>query len=393
MHDSVPSSVPTREEIQCDLRALFRGAITFTLEFMLEEMVKEMIGARRYERIVGRRDRRNGSYLRELVTSLGTIEVRVPRTRHSGSPTEVLGRYRRRTDAVDRTICAAYVRGVSTRGMAEVTRALLGRELGRSSVSRITARLAEHVEALRTAPIDRPVPYLFLDATFLDARWARSVENVSVLVAYGIDEEGYRRLLAITIGPQESEESWHDLLAQLLDRGLHGVRLVVADAHRGLANAVRKLLPEVPLQRCTVHLSRNVAAKVPRTQRARIAREAAAVLHADGPGDARKRLEAFRHRFARTFPEAVEVLEAGFAEATRYFQFPPAHWRRIRSTNGLERLHREIKRRTSAVGAFPDRQSALRLVTAVALHATKPWDQRRYLDMTLLDQQTTTATR
>lgn len=384
MKDSASPRVPTQEEIAVDLRNLFLSTIRFALEDCLEQVVKEMIGARRYERIVGRRDRRNGSYLRQLVTSLGPIEVRVPRTRHQGSPVEVFGRYKRRMNEVDDAICAAYVRGVSTRGVADVVEALCGKEISRSSVSRITARLEERVEALRTAPIEAPIPYLYLDATFLDARWARSTESVSALVAYGIDERGHRKLLAVTLGPEESEASWRDLLGQLLDRGLHGVRLVVSDAHRGLQAAVRKLLPEVPMQRCTVHLARNVAAKVPKKHRARVAREASAVLHADSAAEARERLDAFRVRFQKTFPEAVEVLEAGFTEATRYFAFPKAHWRKIRSTNNLERLHREIKRRIASVGAFPDRRSALRLVTAVALQTAANWSRSRYLDMTLL---------
>lgn len=389
MKDSATPRVPTQEQVGLDLRALLLGTIGLVFEYLLEELVKEMFGARRYERIVGRRDRRNGSYLRELVTSLGPIEIRVPRTRHNGSPVEVFGRYKRRMDDVDDMICAAYVRGVSTRGMAEVAEALCGKEIGRSTVSRITARLEQRVEALRTAPIEAPIPYLYLDATFLDARWARSVENVSALVAYGIDEHGRRQLLAVTIGPEESEESWRELLGQLLDRGLHGVRLVISDAHRGLQAAVRKLLPDVPIQRCTVHLVRNVAAKVPKQHRTRLAREASAVLPADSEDEACERLEAFRERFANTFPEAVEVLERGFPEATRYFAFPKAHWRKIRSTNGLERLHREIKRRISAVGAFPDRRSALRLVTAVALRTAESWSRRRYLDMSLLESEPT----
>ena len=335
--------------------------------------------------------------------------------------------------------------------MGRVTRALSGEGVQRSTVSRITKRLDEQVEGLRRAPIEDPVPYLYLDATFLDVRWARQVENVSALVAYGIDAEGKRRLLAITIGVQESEESWAELLRQLVDRGLTGIRLVISDAHAGLAGAVRRLLPEAEHQRCTVHLTRNVVAKVPQRLRKRVAKEVVRILHAPSLAQAKKRKAVFesglgtpalhkpdalnrsgglrqgraglqlgrfrislavgsRHiacppcragthaGFRRTsapgyatrggtqVPEAAQCLAGGFPAATRYFAYPKEHWIRIRSTNGLERLHEEIKRRTRAVGAFPDRASALRLVTAVALQVTAVWSDRCYLDVSLLIQ-------
>ena len=385
MTQDARNSLPMQADIQDDLRTAFRGAVRLALEGFLEEELEEMIGARWYERTAGRRDTRNGSYRRGLLTSLGQIEVRVPRGRESGSPgEESLGRYRRRTEEIDAAICEAYVGGVSTRGMERVTRALSGEGVQRSTVSRITRRLDEQVEGLRRAPIEGPVPYLYLDATFLDVRWARQVENVSALVAYGIDGEGKRRLLAITIGVQESEESWAELLRQLVDRGLSGVRLVISDAHAGLAGAVRRWLPEAEHQRCTVHLTRNVVAKVPQRLRKRVAREVVRILHAPSLSEARKRKAAFEGGLGAHVPEAAQCLAEGFSAATRYFSYPKEHWPRIRSTNGLERLHGEIKRRTRAVGAFPDRASALRLVTAVALQVTAVWSDRCYIDVSLL---------
>jgi transposase-like protein len=231
------------------------------------------------------------------------------------------------------------------------------------------------------------MPYLFLDATFLDARWARTVEDVSALVAYGIGLDGKRQLLAVTIGAEESEASWSELLARLNERGLSGVRLVVADAHAGLAKAVRKHIPEAPLQRCTVHLQRNVLAKAPQRLRSRLAKTVTQVFDAPSKAEAKKRADALAAGLGKQVPEAIACLEAGFEAATQFYAFPREHWHRIRSTNGLERLHGEIKRRTRAVGAFPDRASALRLVTAVALQVTAIWSDRRYLDMGLLDSE------
>ena len=262
---------------------------------------------------------------------------------------------------------------------------LMGERVGRSTVSRVAKRLDEAVEELRTRPIDGPHPYLYLDATFLDARWARKVENVSALVAYAVDPDGHRRLLGVTLGPEESEASWSELLTQLVDRGLSGVQLVIADEHAGLAAAVRKLLPEAQRQRCTVHLQRNVGAKVPHRLRKRVAREVSVIFKASGLTESKKLLAEFKARWTKELPEAVTVLDRGFAAATRFYAFPEPHWPRLRTTNGLERLHGEIKRRIRAAGAFPDRASALRLVTAVALRTTAVWGDRRYLDLTLLE--------
>ncbi|AEI68516.1 transposase mutator type [Corallococcus macrosporus] len=297
----------------------------------------------------------------------------------------MLGRYRRRTEEVDDAITTAYVQGVSTRKVGKVTQALLGEGVGRSTVSRVTKVLEGKVEGLRKAHLEQPFPYVYLDATFLDARWARAVENISALVAYGVGEDGHRHLLAVTLGPSESQASWGELLEQLVGRGLAGVRLVIADGHAGLEAAVRRLLPEARQQRCTVHLTRNVAAKVPQRVRQRVAREVSALFNAPSRKEARARLEAFKAGLGAQLPEAVACLEKGFAHATVFYDFPSAHWRRLRSTNGLERLHGEVKRRTRSVGAFPDRASALRLITTVALEVSSIWSDRRYLDMSLLN--------
>jgi putative transposase len=375
---------PTQDEMQHDLLALFRGSVRMVLENVLEEEVKAMVGAWRWQRWGHRTDVRNGSFFRRLLTTMGWIDVRVPRTRQSGSPVGVIGRYRRRSAEIDEGIAEAYVRGVSTRGMGSVTRAIVGDAVSRTTVSRVTKELEAQVEELRRAPLTKPYAYVFLDGTFLNARWARKVENVAALVAYGVGPDGHRQLLGITVGGQESEDSWTELLQQLLERGLHGVRLVIADAHVGLANAVRRCLPDAKLQRCVVHIERNVLAKTPRRLRARVAREVSLVFEAPSLLDARRRLAQFKQNLGAHVPEAVACLESGFSAATQFYAFPKAHWRRIRSTNGLERLNGEIKRRIRSAGAFPDRQSALRLVTAVALRVTAIWAARRYLEMSLL---------
>lgn len=381
MSESAVFPRPTQADLQFDLRDLFRGAVRVVLEMCLDEAAKELVGARRYERLATRRDNLNGTYLRRILTSLGEVEVGMPRTRESGSPTEVLGRYKRRVSDVDAMITEAYVQGSSTRDVSRLTETLMGRKVSRSTVSRVTKSLEERMDALAREPMGQEIPYLFLDATYVDARWARSVENVSALVAYGVGLDGHRHLLAVTIGSEESDESWGDLISKLLDRGLSGVKLVVSDDHRGIAKAVRRLLPEAKQQRCTVHLIRNVLAKTPHRLRGRVVKAVTAVFHAGSIAEANERLASFKAGLGTQVPEALACLENGFDAANQFFSFPKSHWTRIHSTNGVERLHREIKRRTKAVGAFPDRQSALRLITAVALETTEIWSDRRYLDM------------
>ncbi|MFC1610559.1 IS256 family transposase [Myxococcota bacterium] len=375
-----------QEEIHADLGEVFRGAIRMSLEMLLEEEVKAMVGARRYERTVTRRGQRNGTFLRGLLTSMGHIDVRVPRTRE-GSAAGVIGTYQRRSDEVDELVTEAYVSGVSQRKMADLTEGLMGKRVSRSVVSRVAKRLEQTVEQLRTEKLEQPFPYLYLDATFIDARWARRVENVSALVAYGVGEDGFRHLLGVHIGPQESEESWSELLSLLVDRGLRGVVLVISDDHAGLKAAVRTWFPEADHQRCTVHVQRNVVAKAPRRLHKRLAGEVGFVFKASSKKQAGERLEEFEARWSKELPEAVACLKNAFEAATRFYDFPEAHWVRIRTTNGIERLNGEIKRRTRAVGAFPDRESALRLIANVAIRTCARWGQKRYLDMGLLREE------
>jgi putative transposase len=380
--ESLYPEAPTQEVIRTDLQSVFRAAVEFTLEAVLEQHIREIVGADKWKRAQkGRRATRNGTYLRRLLTSVGLLNVAVPRTRENGSACDVIGRYERRSDEINDAIVSAYVHGVSTRNMRKVTDALIGEDVSRSTVSRVTKTLEEQVEALRSSAIADPIVYLYLDATFLDARWARTVENVSALVAYGVDHTGHRRLLGVTVGPEESEASWAELLEQLLDRGLKGVKLVIADAHAGLAKAVRRFLPEARQQRCVVHLQRNVFTKAPRRLRKRLAASIREIFRAPSLKDAQKRLDELAQGLGRQVPEAMAVLVDGFQAATQFYAFPRAHWTALRTSNGIERLHAEIKRRIRSVGAFPDRASALRLVTAVALEVAAQWRRQRYVGM------------
>lgn len=376
----------TEERVQVDLRELFRGAVKATLELTLEEVLKEVVGARKWERTQKRVDSYNGGYVRGLLTSMGHIEVRMPRARKGGAPVDVLGAYKRHTAEIDAAVSSAYVNGVSTRSMDEVVKALTGNGLSRSSVSRITRSLDEKIEELKNRKLTVAYPYLYLDATYFKARWARTVQSVPALIAYGVNAEGHRELLAVEIGAEESGPSYEGLLGRLLARGLSGVRLVISDAHEGILAAVRSLLPEVPHQRCVVHVLRNVGVYVPQRDglRKRVLGQVSDIFACESLKQAKEKLEAFVKRWTKELPEAVKCLTDAFPAASRFFAFPGQHHARIRSTNNLERLNREIKRRIDAVDSFPDRASALRLITAIALGSAEAWGDRRYLDMSLL---------
>ena len=372
------------EEVAVDLGTIFRGAVKTALELVLEEVLRDVVGASKWARVGHRKDNYNGSYLRSLLTSMGHIDVRMPRARKAGAPVDVIGAYKRRSAEIDEAITGAYVHGVSTRGMKDVVEALTGKGVSSSTVSRVTKELEAKVEALRTRSLEREYPYLVLDATYVKARWARKVESVPALIAFGVNEDGMRELLAIEVGTEESALTWGDLLQGLIRRGLRGVRLVLSDAHEGIKAAVREKLPEVQHQRCVVHLMRNVGSHVPHRLRERVLGEVSSIFMSETLEDAKNLLAKFKQRWSKELPEAVQCLEGGFPAATQHFAFPKEHHRRIRSTNGLERLNREIKRRTRSIDSFPDRASALRLITAIVLRATESWSKRRYLDMALL---------
>lgn len=380
MDKHLNDSALTQENIQTDLRSAFVTAIRQTLTIMLEAEINQLVGAASGSRTGSRRDMRNGSYPRQIMTSEGVIDLTVPRSRDSGAATVTLGRYKRRVDNIDDAIVAAYVSGVSTRSMASVTEALLGTAVDKSTVSRITKQLESEVEALRSARIEDDIVYLYLDATFLKTRWAREVEQTAALVAYGVGRDGYRRLLGVSVNLSESEASWTELLNQLIARGLRGVELVIADEHAGLVAAVRKLFPETKRQRCAVHFMRNIMAKSPARLHVRLGRELSRIFDAPSALEAKRRAATLKSGLGKQLPEAMEVLDKGWAAATQYFSFSQLHWKKIRTTNGVERLNLEIKRRTRGVGAFPDRASCLRLVTAVLLKQTKPWSYRPYLN-------------
>ena len=326
-----------------ELKELVRRTVEDTLNALLEEEADDLIGADRYERTAGREAYRAGHYERGLTTTSGQVTLRMPKLKGMRFATAIIERYKRREASV---------------------------------------------EEWRSRPLTRKYPYVFVDGIYLKRSWGGSFENVAVMVAIGVNDDGYREVIGAAEGFTESAECWREFLSWLKGRGLSGVRMFTGDKAAAMTGAIAEVFPDAAYQRCTVHFYRNVLSKVPKSKRA----EVAAMLKAV---HAQESLEASTEKAGRVAAKledmrlaaAAKCVRDGVAETLTYTRFPARHWRRIRTNNVIERLNREIRRRTRVVGTFPDGKSALMLVTARLKYvADSEWGSRRYLDVSLLDE-------
>jgi transposase-like protein len=279
-----------------------------------------------------------------------------------------------------------YLSGISVRKIAGVTDALSKVRVGKDAVSRIAARLAEQQKEWRGRSLEeKSYPYLYLDATYLKVRWGASVTSMALLACVGVDEEGFREVLAVEVAGSEKGVAYASLLRGLLDRGLRGVRLVVSDDHEGIKAAVAGELPGAEWQRCVVHFQRNVLAHVPASAMTEVAEDLKAIFKVRRQKTARALVEEFVELYEKRYPKAVSVFEAGIDDALTYLGYPGSHHARIRTTNMLERVFEEVKRRTKVVGVFPNETSASTLATEIALRSSEQWALKRYLTMDALE--------
>ncbi|MFZ5803839.1 MAG: IS256 family transposase [Acidobacteriota bacterium] len=368
----------TKEEISRRIR----DGVKAVMEAVLEEEMSEHLGAGYRERTPRRRGERNGYYTRDLITPVGKItQLKVPRDREGAFLTEVFERYKRMTGEVEEAVLEMDLQGVSTRKIAAITEGLSRVRISKDAVSRIAQRLEEELFAWRRRPLEGAYPYLYLDASYFKVNWGGRVVDLAVLVALGVNEEGYREVLAVEPAGGERKEAWRNLLKGLLERGLQGVRLVISDDHLSIRQAVMAELPGARWQRCVVHFARNVLAHVPQQEREVVAEELQEVFAAKRRTTAESLARGFVERYGDRFKRAVEVFAQGLEEALTYLDFPSGHQRPIKSTNVLERLFREVKRRTRVVGVFPNEESLANLATVVMLRVTEDWAFRRYMDM------------
>jgi transposase-like protein len=389
--DNVPENAATslrliqvdQAEVEKHLDSLVRDTVEQTLNALLDAEADALCGAKKYQRSPERLDTRAGHYTRKLHTKAGEVELKVPKLRTLPFETAIIERYRRRETSVEEALVEMYLAGVSVRRVEDITEALWGLKVSSSTISELNKKIYGQIETWRNQPLQGEHPYVYLDGIWLKRTWGGEVRNVAVLVAVGVNRDGYREVLGVMEGAKEDTESWRTFLRHLKGRGLTGVRLVISDKCLGLVEALGEFYPEAAWQRCVVHFYRNVFTVVPRGK----AKEVAAMLKAIHAQEDREaalakaeavvaKLEGLR------LAKAAGLVRAGIAETLAYMAFPREHWRSLRTNNPLERVMRELRRRTRVVGCFPDGESAVMLVGARLRHlAGTKWGTRRYLDM------------
>ena len=374
--------------VRGELRELVRRTVEDTINALLEEEADDLVKAGRYERTAGREAYRAGHYERDLTTTSGQVTLKMPKLKGVRFATAVIERYKRRETSVEEAMIEMYLAGVSTRRIEDVSEILWGASVSASTVSNLNEKAFEAVEEWRCRPLTCAYPYVFVDGIYLKRAWGGSFENVAVMVAIGVNDDGYREVIGAAEGFTESAECWREFLSWLRARGLAGVRMFTGDKAAAMTGAIAEVFPDAAYQRCTVHFYRNVLSKVPKSKRG----QAAAMLKAihaqesfdasmEKAGAVAEALDEMR------LAAASKCVREGVVETLTYTRFPMRHWRRIRTNNAIERLNREIRRRTRVVGTFPDGRSALMLVTARLKYvADSEWGSRRYLDVSLLDE-------
>lgn len=376
-------------QLRGHLQELVRESVEETLNAMLDAEADAQCGAKRYERTPERLDTRAGHYERKLLTSSGEVNLQVPRLRKLPFETEIIERYRRRESSVEEALIQMYLAGVSVRRVEDITEALWGQRVSPSTVSELNQKIYATIEAWRQRPIEGEHAYVYLDGIWLKRSWGGEVRNIAVLVAVGVRSDGHREILGVAEGTKEDKESWRNFLRYLKGRGLQGVKLVISDKCLGLLEALGEFYPEAQWQRCMVHWYRNVFTVTPRGRRKEVAAMLKAIHGQEDRPAAREKAEAVARKLeAMKLGQAAAIVREGVDETLSYMSFPREHWTRIRTNNMLERIMREIRRRTRVVGNFPDGHSAVMLVAARLRHvAGTRWGTRQYMDLERLREQ------
>ena len=375
--------------IQDHLGEMVRGTVEETLNAMLDAEADAMCGAQRYERSPDRVDTRAGSYERTFHSRAGEVKLKMPKLRKQTFGTAIIERYRRRESSIEESLIEMYLAGVSVRRVEDITEALWGTRVSPGTVSNLNKKIYKKLEKWRNKAIEGQFPYVYLDGIVLKRSWAGEIKNVSVLVAIGVDQDGYRRILGVQEGHKEDKSGWGSFLAHLKERGLAGVQLIISDACMGLYESAAEYYPEADWQRCMVHFHRNVSNKVPSTKVKQVAMMLKAIYAQESLESARTKVtDVVQQLRTMKLNAAADLIESKIEETLTYYKYPPTHWVRIRTNNPLERIMKEIRRRTRVVGSFPDGHSALMLVAARLRHiAGTKWGVKRYLSMEPLYKQ------
>lgn len=375
-------------------RDLMKALMKEALQEVLEGEMTEFLGAAPGERTEGRNGYRAGYYGRNLVTRIGKLELRVPRDRSGEFSTALFERYARSEKALVAALAEMYVQGVSTRKVKAITEELCGHSFSASAISSINKGLDEALARFANRPLDEAYPYLILDARYERVREDGVIGHRAVLIAIGINWEGQRQVLAVELANRESQSSWKQFLIRLRERGLSGVEFVVSDDHAGLKKAIREVLTEAAWQRCYVHFLRNALDYLPRKADDDCLQELRWIYDRRDIQEAHRDLSAWIAKWAGKYPKLVDWVEANITETLTFYRLPRAHHKHMKSTNMLERLNEEIKRRTRVVRIFPNAESCLRLIRALCVETHEAWlEDSRYLNMMLLAEQKKEALR
>ena len=376
------------EVIKGQLKELVRGSVEETLNELLEAEAEKLTQAAQYERNEQRQGYRSGHYSRNLTTTSGDVTLKVPKLKGISFETAIIERYRRRESSVEEALIEMYLAGVSVRRVEDITEALWGSKVSPSTISELNKKAYVHIEDWRNRPLQGGhYPYVYVDGIYLRRNWGGEFENVAILVAIAVNEDGYREVLGAAEGMKEDKASWVSFFQWLHGRGLDGVKLVVGDKCLGMLEAVGEVFPEAKYQRCTVHFYRNVFSVTPRSKVKLVAKMLKAIHAQESKKAAREKAKAVVEEIrSMKLKEAAKKVEDGIEETLTYCDFPSEHWTRIRTNNVIERLNREIRRRTRVVGSFPDGNSALMLVCARLRHvAGTQWGNKKYMNMNHLE--------
>ena len=368
------------EIIKGQIKELVRGSVEETLNELLEAEAEKLTQAARYERSEARQGYRSGHYDRNLTTTSGDVTLHVPRLKGISFETAIIERYRRRESSVEEALIEMYLAGVSVRRVEDITEALWGSKVSASTISELNKKAYVNIEAWRNRHLQGgKYPYVYVDGIYLKRNWGGEYENVAVLVAIAVNEEGYREVLGAAEGMKEDKASWVSFFQWLRGRGLEGVKLIVGDKCLGMG----EVFPEAKYQRCVVHFYRNIFSVVPKSKVKNVAKMLKAIHAQESKKASREKAAAVVSELkAMKLPEAAKKVEAGIEETLTYCDFPSEHWVKIRTNNVIERMNREIRRRTRVVGAFPDGNSALMLVCARLRHvAGTQWGCKKYMNM------------
>lgn len=375
------------QEIFSEDRDGLKEVLREVLQEVLEAEMSEALGAEKGERNPGRQGYRSGYYPRSLITRVGKLELRVPQDRQGHFSTQLFERYQRSEKALVSALAEMYVQGVSTRKVKAITEELCGHSFSASAISTVNKGLDESLERFAKRRLEETYPYLVLDARYEKVRESGVIRSHAVQIAIGINEEGRRQILAVELANRESETSWKDFLLELKRRGLRGVEFVVSDDHPGLKRAIAEVIPEAVWQRCYVHFLRNALDHLPRKAVDDCLQELRWIYDRRDLSEAQKDLAQWIERWEKKYPKLCEWVEENIGETLAFYRLPLQHHKHMKSTNMLERFNEEIRRRTRVVRIFPNGESCLRLIRALAVETHEDWlEASRYLNMDLLKE-------